>query len=186
MSAGPSTGAGNGGDRDGGGEPIGRSDDCCDAEVVLRRLSSFWTAEPHAVPTWAAQELTFGQLRLLFQLQQHGGAAPVSRIAEWLAVGLPAASGVIDRVERHGLVERQHRQDDRRIVECRLTERGDALLAEIVGMRDEAMRRVLSRLTRDELGQLDRLLAIVQTRMAPSTPPWTGAGGDGPRPSDDH
>jgi len=32
--------------------------------------------------------------------------------------GAATASGIVERVERHGLVARQHRLDDRRVVEC--------------------------------------------------------------------
>jgi DNA-binding MarR family transcriptional regulator len=67
----------------------------------------------------------------------------MSRIAEWLGVGLPTASGTVERVERHGLVARQHRLDDRRVVECTLTDAGRRLIDEISGLRLEMMRQVL-------------------------------------------
>ena len=136
-----------------------------DIERVLAKLDSFWEDEEIDVPSWAGQELTFGQLRLLFLLNRHGPAA-ISRIAEWLGVGLPAASGVVDRVERHGLVERRHGRDDRRIVECLLTDQGRNLLDEIAGTRSEAIRRVLRVLSPVELAELDRLLEIVIVRTA--------------------
>ena len=56
----------------------------------------------HDVPAWVAQDLTFGQMRLLFLLSKHG-PSPVSRVAEWLSVGMPAASGVVDRIEIGGM-----------------------------------------------------------------------------------
>ena len=113
-----------------------------------------------------AQELTFGQMRLLFLLSKHG-PSPMSRVAEWLAVGLPAASGVVDRIERHGLVERQHRLDDRRVVECQLTAAGRQLIEEIAGMQRSVFRETLAVLTEDELATLARLLQIVLERTRP-------------------
>lgn len=132
---------------------------------ILERLSLFWRAWRPPVPEWMAQELTFGQLRLLFKLRANGGAATMSGIAEWLGITLPTASGIVERVERHGLVERRHRLDDRRIVECALTPQGETLLAEVVGVRDEATRRALSFLTADELAEVGGLLARVQARL---------------------
>ncbi len=120
------------------------------------------------VPEWVAQELTFGQMRLLFLLSKHG-PSPMSHIAEWLGVGLPTASGIVERVERHGLVARQHRLDDRRVVDCQLTDAGRHLIDEISGMRLEMMRQFLGVLTEDELAEMARLITIVLERTRSRT-----------------
>jgi DNA-binding MarR family transcriptional regulator len=88
----------------------------------------------------------------------------MSRIAEWLGVGLPTASGIVERVERHGLALRQHRVDDRRVVDCQLTAGGRRLIDEIYGMRLEMMRQFLGVLTPDEQAEMARLLRIVLER----------------------
>ena len=132
-------------------------------EAVVDSLSQVWDKGAHDIPDWVAQELTFGQMRLLFLLSKHG-PSPVSRVAEWLNVGMPAASGVLDRVEKHGLITRQHRLDDRRVVECALTDAGRQLMEEIAGMRRVVLRRTLQVLTEDELGDLTRLVKILIER----------------------
>jgi DNA-binding MarR family transcriptional regulator len=120
------------------------------------------------IPGWVAQDLTFGQMRLLFLLSKHG-PSPVSRVAEWLGVGLPTASGIVDRVERHGLVTRQHRSDDRRVVECTLTDPGRRLIEEIGGMRREMLRQTLDVLTDAELADFTRLIATIVERVGAGT-----------------
>ena len=132
-------------------------------DAVVHAVSSLWEQQDSDVPDWAAQELTFGQMRLLFLLSKHG-PSPMSHIAEWLGVGLPTASGTVERVERHGLVERRHRVDDRRVVECQLTVAGRELLEEIAGMQRDVLRRTLGVLTGDELRELVRLISIVAER----------------------
>ena len=132
-------------------------------DAVVQAVSSLWERQDSDVPDWAAQELTFGQMRLLFLLSKHG-PSPMSHIAEWLGVGLPTASGTVERVERHGLVERRHRGDDRRGVECQLTVAGRELLEEIAGMQRDVLRRTLGVLTGDELRELARLISIVAER----------------------
>jgi DNA-binding MarR family transcriptional regulator len=132
-------------------------------DAVVHAVSSLWERQDSDVPDWAAQELTFGQMRLLFLLSKHG-PSPMSHIAEWLGVGLPTASGTVERVERHGLVERRHRVDDRRVVECQLTVAGRELLEEIAGMQRDVLRRTLGVLTGDELRELARLISIVAER----------------------
>jgi DNA-binding MarR family transcriptional regulator len=142
-----------------------------DAEIeqIVETLSTVWDQHGREIPEWVAQELTFGQMRLLFLLGKNG-PSPMSRVAEWLAVGLPAASGVVDRVERHGLVTRAHRLDDRRVVECQLTDAGRCLLEEIAGLRREVLRETLGVLTPDELAQLGRLIAVLLERSAAKQP----------------
>jgi DNA-binding MarR family transcriptional regulator len=132
-------------------------------QAVVDSLGALWGDGAKDVPTWVAQELTFGQMRLLFLLSTHG-PSPVSRVAEWLGVGLPAASGVVDRVERHGFVARRHGQDDRRIVECYLTDKGRELIGEIAGMRREVMRQVLDLLSDEELAQMTHLVTVIHER----------------------
>jgi DNA-binding MarR family transcriptional regulator len=134
-------------------------------EAIIEAMNSLWGGDPHDVPEWVAQELTFSQMRLLFLLSKKG-PAPMSRIAEWLGVGLPTASGTVERVERHGLAARQHRLDDRRVVECTLTDAGRRLIDEISGTRLEMMRHVLDVLDPDELAQMARLVTQIVERTA--------------------
>ncbi len=137
-------------------------------ERIVERIASLQDLAEHASPPdWLEQDLSMGQMRLLFLLESQG-PVPMSRIAEKLGIGMPAASGFVERVERHGLVRRSHREDDRRIVECDLTEAGRDLVAHISGRRNQYTRRILDLLTTDELDQLDRLLAAAHERITPA------------------
>ena len=132
-------------------------------ETVIESLGALWGDGAKDVPDWAAHELTFGQMRLLFLLKRRG-PSPMSHVADWLGVGLPAASGIVERVERHGFVARSHRQDDRRIVECCLTDTGHELIAEMAGLRHKVMRQFLEVLSDEELAQMTRLVKRVVDR----------------------
>jgi|ERR1035437_2733683 DNA-binding MarR family transcriptional regulator len=134
-------------------------------EGVIATLAYLWVEDAHDIPEWVAQELTFGQMRLLFLLSKKG-PAPMSRIAEWLQVGLPTASGVVDRVERHGLVVRRHRLDDRRVVDCELTDAGRSLIDQISGSRVEMMRQILRVLNDEELAQIGGLVTAMVGRLS--------------------
>jgi DNA-binding MarR family transcriptional regulator len=80
------------------------------------------------------------------------------------------ASEFIDRLERRGLAIRSHRVDDRRVVECRLSDDGARLLAEIQGARRGALRQVLAVLSADELASFERLLQIMAERLPAAFP----------------
>lgn len=138
-------------------------------EAVILALSGLWEKDGPDVPDWVAQELTFSQMRLLFLLAKHG-PSPMSRVAEWLGVALPTASGTVERVERHGLVSRQHRLDDRRVVECGLTEEGRRLIEEMSGTRLKMMRQVLDVLTDEELAEMARLTTVMADRLESRSP----------------
>jgi DNA-binding MarR family transcriptional regulator len=119
---------------------------------------------PPNAPDWVAATLTFGQLRVLFLLRDEGPLS-IGTLADRFGVSLASASETIDRIERRKLVVRRHGQDDRRIVECRLSESGDQLVQEISGVRLEGMRRVLGVLTPEELTEFDRLIRLIATRL---------------------
>ena len=128
--------------------------------------NSFLTAfiKPTAdTPPAAGRDLSLSQLRLLYVLRRDGPMA-MGRIADLYEVGHAGATGIVERIERHGLVERRHRRDDRRMVECHLTEAGGTLLGELAGFHHESLQRTLSVLTPDELAQLDHLIRLIATR----------------------
>lgn len=120
---------------------------------------------PKGPPDWANNELTFGQLRLLFILGESGPVS-IGQLAEMLGVTAATASELVDRVERRGLVLRRHRADDRRVVDCDVSDEGTRLLTQIAGARQRASRQMLSVLTQDELADFDRLLRVMAERLA--------------------
>ncbi len=133
-------------------------------DTVVKHVAQVMRLRRPDVPPWiAAQDLTFGQLRVMFWLGRYGPAS-MSSMAQWLGVGLATVTGIVERLERRGLVERRHRDDDRRIVECELTEAGNALVAEVDGVRSDAMRQALGVLDESELGELNRLLTLLIER----------------------
>jgi DNA-binding MarR family transcriptional regulator len=133
-----------------------------EVEAHLRALAQLM---PKGPPDWANNELTFGQLRLLFILGQRGPVS-IGQLAETLGVTAATASELVDRVERRGLVRRHHRADDRRVVECELGDEGTRLLAQITGARQQATRLMVAVLTQEELTDFDRLLGVMTERLS--------------------
>ncbi len=138
-------------------------------EHVEASVQALLQALPKGPPPWARHDMTFGQLRLLFLLRQSGPVS-IGQLAHMLGVTDATASEFIDRLERRGLANRSHRVDDRRVVECQLSEEGARLLGEIAGTRREGLRRMLSVLTGDELTTFDNLLRVIAERLPASTP----------------
>ena len=67
--------------------------------------------------------ISMAQLHIMHLLERHG-EMPMSRLAEMLDVSLSNATGLIDRMEERGFVERIRVPSDRRIVIVRVTPAG--------------------------------------------------------------
>jgi len=62
-------------------------------------------------------------LQTLWILQE-SGPMPMTHLADVLGVALPNATGIVDRMEQRGLVERVRDDADRRVVTVRPTQAG--------------------------------------------------------------
>jgi DNA-binding MarR family transcriptional regulator len=78
---------------------------------------------------WLLREhrLTAPQLAILTELSRHR-EAPVGVLAKAAFIGAPTVTGIVDRLEKHGLVVRVRSASDRRQVFVALTEDGQKLL----------------------------------------------------------
>lgn len=74
----------------------------------------------------------------------------------------PGITRLLDRLEELELVERERGVEDRRLVECRITAGGLALLAELDGPIGDVNREAVRALTPAERRALVRLLGIVR------------------------
>src|SRR5262252_4921565 len=104
------------------------------------------------------RQLPRSELLALVLLQRHGERT-MSELAEALGAPLSTASGIGERLARRGLVQRQRRPGDRRVVVVRLTRKGETAAGKLRGHVDGLLRRVAGALTKEEQGQLLALLA---------------------------
>jgi DNA-binding MarR family transcriptional regulator len=86
----------------------------------------------------------------------------MSRLADMLDVSLSNASGLIDRLEERGLVERIRVTDDRRVVIVRATDAGRRTIVEVEVLKDEMLQRILDRLDDGQIGRLVETLEAVR------------------------
>ena len=97
-------------------------------------------------------------------LLRHHDAMPMGRLAEILDASMSSATGIIDRMEERGLVERVRVPDDRRIVLVRPTQAGLDLVDEAELVKSAVITSALERMT---VSQLERLsIATADLRLA--------------------
>src|SRR5215831_16093367 len=106
----------------------------------------------------AEHGVTVGQYNVLRILKGvHPEGHPRCEIARRMIERAPDLTRMIDRLERHGLVERGRPGKDRRHSMTRITRRGLELVARIAPAVDAFHRVVSDRLTRRDVVDLSRL-----------------------------
>jgi DNA-binding MarR family transcriptional regulator len=128
--------------------------------VVLTREQRFFTAILRAAEaskryfsTLVEPEgLSLSQFNVLRILQDAGpDGLPTLGIRDRMVERAPAITRLVDRLVEWGLVERQRDPEDRRIVHCRLTVDGEAVLARLDPVLIPATAELLSPFAPDTL-----------------------------------
>ena len=99
---------------------------------------------------WLRGSLSLVHLHVLTVLQVHG-PLPMSKLADELDVSVASLTGIIDRMEARGLVERRREPDDRRVIIVHRTDAGDAVFGEMATERRKHLEALFDRMTDEEL-----------------------------------
>jgi DNA-binding MarR family transcriptional regulator len=86
-------------------------------------------------------------------------------LGDRLLIRPPSVTGVVDRLERLGLVARSQTGDDRRVRRVRLTPAGHALVKRILAVHAKQVQAVMSGLSQREQVELRALLERLETRL---------------------
>ncbi len=108
-----------------------------------------------SISRWSAGRVSLVHLHVLMLLVDDG-RLPMWALAEALGVSRASATGIVDRMEQRGLVERQRDADDRRVVNVALTDAGRQLIAGIATERRGRLAMLLDDLGDEELRGLMR------------------------------
>ena len=126
------------------------------AELIERILQLGEKAFRELIPIlpteWLQLDLTMPQLKVVLLLFMNGSTR-MSDIASALGVSLATATGVVDRLVERDIVVRESQPEDRRVVLCRLSEKGQKLIGG------------LWQLARDRLKELLEVVATSQLQL---------------------
>lgn len=117
---------------------------------------------------WHHGAFSLIHLNVLTMLETEGPVS-MSHLAEALDVSVASTTGIVDRMEKRGLVERRHEVTDRRVVLVYPTEAGRDVFRDIDERRRVGLGKMLERLTADELDGLlrgHRALRLVRAEAA--------------------
>lgn len=132
------------------------------AEIFARLESKMIDTE---VPGSRSYVITAPQLQALRHIAQHGPST-ISAIADGLSISQPAATMLINRMQRRGLVKRRPRADDRRQAEVSLTRQAESLLRRMERARFDRLSVILEHMSPEERLQfLDSLQKFVAAAL---------------------
>lgn len=111
--------------------------------------------------------LTASQYNLLRILRGEGIPMPCLEIAERMIQVVPAMTGLVDRLEKQELVERERCTEDRRVIYIKITQKALELLKKMDQPVMDLHQQLVGHLTGSELKQLSRLLEKARLSVAP-------------------
>jgi DNA-binding MarR family transcriptional regulator len=115
-------------------------------DEVIDGLAPMMAYQRHAMmQVWQDRSLSKLTLHVL-TLLDHQGAMAMSRLAASVGVSVSNMTGIVDRLEQHGMVERIRDDRDRRLVIVRATPVGVARCEEAEGLRREHLRQLIGAL----------------------------------------
>lgn len=135
------------------------------ADAIVETIIYLYT-ESRRITKTAARELglTGPQLTVMKLLETFGDLS-LSSLSERIRAQNSTVTGIIDRMEREGLVERERSTSDRRVVFIKLTPKGAALAKTIEVEPMEIFRSVLLGLSKEDTKDLLRILGKIQKRV---------------------
>jgi DNA-binding MarR family transcriptional regulator len=129
----------------------------CDARRAWQLLMRFFYAQRGQLPEWGARfSLSPVQCHVL-HLIEPGAPIPMRRLAEALSCDASNVTGLVDRLEQRGLVQRLPAAGDRRVKVLDLTPVGIRIRTQLLS-RTTDRSHALARLSADEQRTLIRLL----------------------------
>jgi len=99
---------------------------------------------------WLTSDVTLVQMRLLFVLYSKGPQR-MSDLASAMDAAMSTMTGIVDNLVRKGLVVREADPQDRRVVVCRLSEKGEELGGGLWRWGQNQVKRMLQTLGDNEL-----------------------------------
>lgn len=120
------------------------------AQTMTQRLAPF--------------DITPSQYGVLNCLWLSDGPRLPREIAEMLSLETSTVSGILDRMQKKGLIDRMINEDNRREIFVTLTEKGAALEDEVVRTVEDVNRDVLESFTAEEAALFKNQLRQIATK----------------------
>ena len=117
---------------------------------LLETMTAFSPRDRGVLKNWHRHSISLVHLNVLTSLEAEG-ALSMKHLADSMDISDASATGIVDRMEKRGLVERRHDSSDRRVVMVYPTDAGSQLFRDMDAHRHDFLARVFAQLTDEEL-----------------------------------
>jgi DNA-binding MarR family transcriptional regulator len=111
---------------------------------------------------WHEGSLSLIHLNVLMQLR-FNGPMTMSKLAEMLDVSVASATGIVDRMEKKGVIERRRSESDRRVVDVYVTDKAEQIFAAMQSERQLRLNQLIEQINDEDLSALLVGLRAVRT-----------------------
>lgn len=135
-------------------------------QQILKLSEDIYNSIPLDIPgEWLESDLSVAQLRVLLVLQSQGPSR-MSSIASVIGVTLPTVTGIVDNLVKKKLVIRENTPQDRRLVICKLSSRGQDLINKLWMSGRFQMENLLDGLTTEQLEKAHEVARILYENIS--------------------
>ena len=136
-----------------------------DLDAIVEAIVFLYTESRRITKGLAGRHGLTGPQLAVIKMLEPVGKLSLSELSWKIKARNSTVTGIIDRMEREGWVERQRSEEDRRVVHIALTARGRRLASGISIEPVTIFRRVLSELSERDARELRRILTRLARRV---------------------
>lgn len=136
-----------------------------DVDVIAEAILYLYTESRRITKELAGRHGLTGPQLAVVKMLEPVGKLSLSELSGKIRARNSTVTGIIDRMEREGLVQRRRSEADRRVVNIELTPKGRELASEIPVEPVSIFRRVLAELSPRDASELSRILSRLARRV---------------------
>ncbi len=136
-----------------------------DLDAIIEAIVYLYTESRRITKGLAGRYGLTGPQLAVIKMLEPVGKLSLSELSWKIRARNSTVTGIIDRMEREGLVERRRSEEDRRVVNIVLTAAGENLAAEIPVEPVQIFRQVLGELSAADAAELSRILGLLARRV---------------------
>jgi DNA-binding MarR family transcriptional regulator len=136
-----------------------------EVDRIFETVVYLYTESRRVTKALARQHGLTGPQVTALKILEGFGALSLSELSAHMSAKNSTITGIVDRMERDGLVTRERSTADRRVVHIRPTERGRSIAAAVPVTAMEMFGAALSSLSPRDRSELTRILGILAERV---------------------
>lgn len=132
-----------------------------DVDRIVEAIVYLYGESRRATKELARQHGLTGPQVTVLKILEGVGALSLSELGERMSAKSSTITGIVDRMERDGLVERRRSTHDRRVVHLEATTRGEAIAAAVPVRAMEIFGGAMRALSSEDRAELTRILGLL-------------------------